>query len=110
VGTNLQGSKVMCSNSYERALPAKVLVQLVLQIDETTVPCSVKVDPPQDSCYCKGTDQGCFGLDCKLQGLLACMQAQLFLHSRHTLMPCVAAGKACFPDTISVHRQYTAAC
>ncbi len=69
----------MCSNGHQRALSAEVCVQLILQINEAAVSCTVKVDPSQHSSYSKGANQGGFWLDGQLQGLLPCMPSELML-------------------------------
>lgn len=73
---HLNGSQVMCANSHQCPLPAQVLVQLVLQVNEAVVAGWVKGHTTQHSSHHKGPNKGGLRLDHNtLQGL-ACEQIQ----------------------------------
>lgn len=60
---HLEGVEVVRANCHERALPAQVLVELVLEVDEAVVRGLVKGDPPEDGRDDERPDQRRLRLD-----------------------------------------------
>ena len=73
--THLHSPQVVCPNRDEGALAAQIGVQLVLEVDEAVVACSIKLDSPQDSAHEKGAHQRCLGAHHHALHLAACNQA-----------------------------------
>lgn len=71
-GCYLQGGEVMCANGNEGPLPAQVLVQLVLQVDEAGVARCVQGHATQHRTSHKGPHERCLWLDHHAQRFLAC--------------------------------------
>ena len=55
----MNGVKIMSSNSYQASLPAKILMQLVLEINEAGVHIFIECYIPQNSSYSMGSYDTC---------------------------------------------------